>query len=227
MKFLKDISVIIRCKNEERWIGHSIQSIIDNIGLCEIIVVDNNSTDKSLSIVKSFAQDPKLNFSKNNNFTKIKILNLNDYSPGKSINLGVKKANGKYVVIMSAHCVLKKINLKKTIKDLEKFVAIFGNQIPIWKGKKIKKRYIWSHFCEDQVINMYSEMEERYFFHNAIAVYKSKTLIKNPFDEYLTAKEDRYWINNQVNKKQKFLYDPSIEVDHHYTENGNTWKGLG
>ncbi len=227
MKFLKDISVIIRCKNEERWIGHSIQSVIDKIGFCEIIVVDNNSTDKSLSIVKSFAQDPKLNFNKNNNFTKIKILNLNDYSPGKSLNYGVKKASGKYVVVMSAHCVLTKINLDKTLKDLEKFIAIFGNQIPVWKGKKIKKRYIWSHFSENKVVNMYSEMEERYFFHNAIAIYKTNTLKKNPFDEYLTAKEDRYWINNQVNKKKKFLYDPSIEVDHHYTENGNTWKGLG
>ena len=49
---------------------------------------------------------------------------------------------------------------------------------------------------------MYSEMEERYFFHNAIAIYKTNTLKKNPFDEYLTAKEDRYWINNQVNKKK-------------------------
>ena len=139
MKFLKDISVIIRCKNEERWIGHSIQSVIDKIGFCEIIVVDNNSTDKSLSIVKSFAQDPKLNFNKNNNFTKIKILNLNDYSPGKSLNYGVKKASGKYVVVMSAHCVLTKINLDKTLKDLEKFIAIFGNQIPVWKGKKLRK----------------------------------------------------------------------------------------
>ena len=227
MKFLKDISVIIRCKNEERWIGHSIQSIIDNIGLCEIIVVDNNSTDKSLSIVKAFAQDPKLSFSKDNNFTKIKIINLNDYSPGKSLNLGVKKAKGKYIVVMSAHCILRKINLNKTLKDLEKFIAIFGNQIPVWKGKKIKKRYIWSHFSKVKTVNMYSKMEERYFFHNAIAIYKSKTLKLNPFDEYLTAKEDRYWINNQVKKKRKYLYDPSIEVDHHYTENGNTWKGLG
>ena len=191
-------------QNEERWIGHSIQSVIDKIGFCEIIVVDNNSTDKSLSIVKSFAQDPKLNFNKNNNFTKIKILNLNDYSPGKSLNYGVKKASGKYVVVMSAHCVLTKINLDKTLKDLEKFIAIFGNQIPVWKGKKIKKRYIWSHFSENKVVNMYSEMEERYFFHNAIAIYKTNTL-KESFDEYLTAKEDRYWINNQVNKKNFFM----------------------
>ena len=73
MKLAKSFSIVIRCKNEERWIGHAIQSIIDNVGLCEIIVIDNNSNDKSMSIVKSFVQDPKLNFHENNNYTKIKI----------------------------------------------------------------------------------------------------------------------------------------------------------
>ena len=57
MKLTNKISVILRCKNEENWIGHAIQSVIDKIGLCEIIVVDNNSSDESIRIVKSFAQD--------------------------------------------------------------------------------------------------------------------------------------------------------------------------
>ena len=226
MKLSNKISVIIRCKNEEHWIGHAIQSIFDKIGICEIVVVDDSSKDDSISIIKSFAQDPKLDFNKNNNYTKIKIINISGYSPGKSLNAGIKKVTGKYTIIMSAHCVLKKIDINKSIKDLEKFIAIFGNQIPVWKGKKIKKRYIWSHFTNKPEINMYSNLEERYFFHNAIAMYKTKTLKTNPFDEYLTSKEDRYWINNQVKKKKKFLYDPLIEVDHHYTNNGNTWKGL-
>ena len=74
---------------------------------------------------------------------------------------------------------------------------------------------------------MFSKLENRYFIHNAIAVYKKKTLKKYPFDEYLLGKEDRYWANNIIKKKLNFLYDPSLEVTHHYTENGNTWRGLG
>ena len=54
-------SVIIRNKNEERWIGHSIQSVIDKILRPEIIVVDNNSNDESLNIVRHFVHDPLLN----------------------------------------------------------------------------------------------------------------------------------------------------------------------
>ena len=57
---MSDVSVIIRTKNEERWIGHSIQSILDKIYKPEIIIIDNNSTDKTLEIVNHFIQDPIL-----------------------------------------------------------------------------------------------------------------------------------------------------------------------
>ncbi len=220
----KKISIIIRCKNEERWIGYTIQSILDNIKIPEIIVVDNDSNDNSLNIVKSFAHDPKLTI--NEKYAKIKIIKIKDYSPGKALNKGVKAASGDIVIIISAHCVLKKINLKKSISDLEKFVCIFGNQIPIWNGNRIKKRYIWSHFTDQVVVNMYSDLEKRFFFHNAISIFEKKTLLKYPFDEYLIGKEDRYWVNYQIKNKKKSLYDPSIEVDHHYTAEGNTWRGL-
>ena len=35
------ISVVIRTRNEERWIGHVIQSVIDHLDKPEIIIVDN------------------------------------------------------------------------------------------------------------------------------------------------------------------------------------------
>ena len=40
---------------------------------------------------------------------------------------------------MSAHCVLTKINLDKTLKDLEKFIAIFEIKFQFGKGKKLRK----------------------------------------------------------------------------------------
>ena len=54
------ISVVIRTRNEERWIGHVIQSVIDHLDKPEIIIVDNNSTDQTLDIVKYFVQAPDL-----------------------------------------------------------------------------------------------------------------------------------------------------------------------
>tara|TARA_Y100000768_G_C23783346_1_gene589097 strand:- start:83 stop:766 length:684 start_codon:yes stop_codon:yes gene_type:complete len=226
MKLKSKFSVIIRSRNEESWIGHTIQSVLDNIFKPEIIIIDNNSKDRTIEIVKLFSQDPNLYDKKNPNYTKIKILNIDDYTPGKSLNLGIKNASNENILILSSHCVLKKFNETKHISDLKKYVAIFGNQIPILDGKRIAKRYIWSHFVDKKVTNMYSEMEERYFLHNAICVYKKSYLQKNKFDEYLSGKEDRYWANNMIKKKKKILYDPSMLAEHHFTPAGNTWKGL-
>ena len=107
-----EISVIIRCKNEERWIGHTIQSVLDKIHKPEIIIVDNNSNDGSVQIVKSFVQDNSLSgdlVKSNEKYTNIKIANVVDYTPGKALNLGVKLATRKFIMMISAHCVLNKL----------------------------------------------------------------------------------------------------------------------
>ena len=221
-----DISIIIRTKNEERWIGYAIQSIMDHLGKPEIIIVDDFSTDGTINIIKSFMTDPLIN-KKNRKYVSIKIFRLKNYSPGRFLNYGIKKAKFNNVMVMSAHCILKKINIEQTIANLKKYVAVFGNQIPVWKGKKITKRYIWSHFSNVKTINMYSKMEKRYFFHNAAAFFNKSFMLKNRFDEYLHSKEDRYWANKIVKKRKKYLYDPEFCVEHQYTDAGNTWKGIG
>ena len=226
------ISVIIRTRNEERWIGYVIQSVIGSLDKPEIIIVDNKSTDKTLEIVKHFIQAPDLetkDFQQpvNSGNTRIKIKNIENYSPGKALNLGIKHASNKYVLVISAHCVLNKINIKNHIIQLKKYACVFGNQIPVWNGKKITKRYLWSNFVNKKVENMYSKLENRYFLHNALAIYDKSILKKHPFNENLVGKEDRYWAKKIIKNKKKILYDPSLEAFHHYTTNGNTWKGIG
>ena len=226
VKKLSDFSVVIRAKNEERWIGYAIQSALDHLKKPEIIIVDNNSTDKTTEIVKFFSENPNLN-NETSNYSKIKVVSISNYSPGKALNLGVKHSTKKYILVLSAHCIIKKLNEISIIKNLKKNSCVFGNQIPIWNGKKITKRYLWSHFSNIKTQNMFSDLENRYFLHNAFAIYKKTTLKKFPFDENLTAKEDRYWANKIIKKKLNFLYDPEIVAEHQYTLHGNTWKGIG
>ena len=225
VKKLSNFTIVIRVKNEERWIGYAIQSVLDHLIKPEIVIVDNNSNDKTIDIIKFFVENPNLN-NEANNYSKIKIINIANYSPGRALNLGVKNASKKYIMILSAHCILKKFNEVNIIKDLEKNSCVFGNQIPVWNGKKISKRYLWSHFSNKKTKNMYSELEKRYFLHNALAVYKKDTLKKFPFDENLTSKEDRYWANKIIKKKMNFIYDPELIAEHQYTIHGNTWKGI-
>lgn len=220
-------SVIIRTRNEERWVGHTIQSVLDNLFRPEIIIIDDSSTDCTIEIAKRFQSNPNLNDKSSPNYTDIKIHTINDYTPGKAINMGVKLSSNLNLMVISSHCVINEFNESKVINDLDNYSAIFGKQIPIMDGKKITKRYIWEHFGDKEVVNMFSKMENRFFFHNAFAFYKKETLTKFKFDEYLSGKEDRYWAVDIVKNNLEYLYDPSIIVSHHYTQNGNTWKGNG
>ena len=50
------VSVIVRTKNEEKHVGHCIQSVTDFIGKPEIVIVDNESTDNTIPIINSGTQ---------------------------------------------------------------------------------------------------------------------------------------------------------------------------
>lgn len=214
---MDNISIIIRNRNESQYIGFAIQSCLDHFKKPEIIIVDNNSSDDSLHIVNWFKDR-----------TKIKIVHIDDYTPGKSINLGVKHATKDKILVLSAHAQITKIDTKWLEKDLNNHVAVFGNQIPIYNGKRITKRYIWSHFKKIRHQNLYSKIEDRYFLHNAFCFYNREFLLENPMPEEYPGKEDRYWAADMVERGYTFLYDgANQECNHFYTVNGATWKGIG
>lgn len=223
----KKFSVIIRAKNEEKWIGHTIQSVLDFLPGAEIIIIDNNSSDDTISICRLFSKPKIFSDRSGNSYSKFIFSKINNYTPGKALNKGVKLSTRENIMIISSHCVIKKINYSTINKDLSNYVGIFGSQIPVYLGKKIQKRYIWSNFENKKKINYFSKIENRYFFHNAFSFFKKNNLKKNLFDEELVGKEDRYWAKKIISKKLKYLYDPSYEVEHHFTPDGNTWKGLG
>lgn len=213
---MSNVSVIIRCRNEERWIGHAIQSSADFFGSPEIVIVDDNSTDNSRRIISTF------------DFLDVKILNIDgDYSPGKSLNIGVKECTNDIILILSAHCVLTSVNFNKIQNLLSDHAAVWGKQIPIWNGKKVNRRYVWANFKEEDQINYRAIEEDRLFLHNALCFYKKDFLLKNEFDEKLCGKEDRYWAQDVARDGHSIYYDSSLIAQHHYTENGSTWKGVG
>lgn len=211
-----NISVIIRNKNEQDYIGFAIQSVIDHFNDPEIIVVDNNSTDDSLEIVNLFIDR-----------ANIKIIKIDNYTPGKSINLGVQHATNNIILILSAHSQITEINLDRVKEVLNYHKAVMGQQNPIYRGKKISKRYIWSHFGEEPCVNMYSEIEDRPFLHNAFCFYKRDTLIEKPMPENYPGKEDRYWAASLNEEGYTYWYAPEFKCNHFYTKNGATWKGIG
>tara|TARA_B110000008_G_C16965264_1_gene561713 strand:- start:1512 stop:2156 length:645 start_codon:yes stop_codon:yes gene_type:complete len=212
------ISVIVRNRNEERHIGYCLQSIVDFLGTdLQVVLVDNFSTDDSIRIANKFdyLQIDKLEIS------------TNEYTPGKALNLGVNQSSGDLIMIISAHCEISDFSLDSAIEGLKNNIAIYGKQIPIWDGKKISRRYMWSNFGDKSDTNIFCESENRYFFHNGFSLFKKDSLLDFPFDEELSGKEDRVWANNVIEKNHTIKYDASLVVKHHYTIHGATWKGTG
>ena len=123
------ISIIIRTKNEERWIEICLQKIYEQKEKnFEVIIVDNNSKDKTVIKAKKFP---------------VKVIKIKNFLPGKAINLGIKKSNGKYIVCLSAHCIPENKDwLTKIIKGLnDKNVAgIYGRQKPLSYSSDFDKR---------------------------------------------------------------------------------------
>ena len=81
-KFRKSISVIIRTRNEERWIGHAIQSVIEFLPGCEIIIIDNKSVYETLMICQMFSK-PRILNNVQSSYTKIKFAETDNYTPAK------------------------------------------------------------------------------------------------------------------------------------------------
>jgi hypothetical protein len=138
----------------------------------------------------------------------------------------VKFATNDYILVLSGHAQIINLNFESIKLSLDKHKAVFGQQIPIHRGKKITPGYIWSNFDDKEQINKFSKIENRLFLHNAFCFYKKDTLNEYPMPEKYFGKEDRYWAKEIVDNKHSYLYDPSLRCYHNWTKNGATWKGL-
>ena len=89
------VSIIVRTKNEDFWIGKCLNEIFNQqYQNFEVILVDNNSKDRTINIVKK-------------NFPKVRIVNYKSkiFLPGRALNLGIKKSKGHLIAMISGHCI--------------------------------------------------------------------------------------------------------------------------
>ena len=89
---IPDISVIISCFNQAKWLERCVRSIKNQINIpekeIEIILINDGSTDFTKSIIKNL---------KVLKYLKI-INNVKNLGLPNSINKGIKKAKGRYIV---------------------------------------------------------------------------------------------------------------------------------
>ena len=194
------VSIIIRSKNEEKWIGLCLSMIYkQTYQNFEVILVDNNSTDKTIQKAKLWP---------------IKLVKIKKFLPGDAINKGIEISSGKIIVCLSAHCIPKDINwLQSLIKPLSqnKVAGVYGKQIPLSSSSAMNKRDLYIVFGEDKKIQ-----RKDTFFHNANSAFLRETWRKYPFNPSVTNIEDRIWGQEVISAGLKIIYEPKSVVYHHH-----------
>ena len=128
------ISIIIPLYNKEECIVRTIESILDQEFVdYEIVIVDDGSTDNSVSVLREL------------NDNRIKLYLKQNGGPSSARNYGVKHAIGKWAIFLDADDLWEKDKLEKQLNFMKKnncefsFTGYeFADEKGIPNGKKVK-----------------------------------------------------------------------------------------
>lgn len=198
----KKCSVIIRTRNEERWISSCLSSVFrQDYSNFEVILVDNQSTDQTLKKVAKFPS--------------VKIEKIDFFTPGAALNIGIRASSGEYIVCLSGHCIPTSSEwlrmLVDAIESCEKLAGVYGRQEPMSFSSAADKRDLLLVFGRDKRTQIKDS-----FFHNANSILRRVRWNEVPFNEAVRNIEDRVWGQEMISRGYKLSYEPNASVYHHH-----------
>ena len=202
-------SIVIRAYNEEKHIGRLLEGIRQQtIKDVEITLVDSGSTDGTVSVAQSFG-------------ARIVRIASDEFTFGRSLNLGIQAATSELIVIASAH-------IYPVYPDwLESLLLPFEDEnTALTYGKQ--RGLDFAKFSEQQIFHQWfpdvsTPNQETAFCNNANAMIRKNLWEKNPYDETLTGLEDLAWAKWAKGQGYKIAYVAEAEIVHIHNE---TPKGV-
>lgn len=206
---MRSCSVLIRGYNEEEHIGRLLSGILQQtVRDVQIILVDSGSTDATLAIASRYP-------------VEVVEIKPEEFTFGRSLNLGMSHAVKDFVVIASAH-------VYPVYPDwLEQLLLPFDDpQVALTYGKQRAPKS--SHFSENQIWRQWYPDEpilnqNNPFCNNANAAIRRSLWLEHPYDETLSGLEDMDWARWALAQSYTIRYVPDAEVMHLHHEN---WQGI-
>jgi len=205
------VSVVIRTLNEERYLSELLTSIRNQVNDqfdFEIVVIDSGSTDQTLNLAEKFQ-------------CRITHIDKQDFSFGRSLNMGCEFARGDYLVFVSGHCI--PVNMEW----LSKLVApLINGTVEYTYGRQLARDT--TKFSESQLFEKYFPSEskvpqEGFFCNNANSAVSRNAWANLKFDEDLTGCEDMEFAKRLIMRGGSIGYVAEAAVYHIHDE---TWGSV-
>ncbi|MCX7955031.1 MAG: glycosyltransferase [Bacteroidales bacterium] len=220
------LSFIICTYNRHNYLKKCVDSIITqrsiNLNEIEIVIVDNNSTDKTKDLIYEYIKEKK--------FNNIKYVSETNQGLSYARNKGVNTARGEWLAFIDDDAYLHNLYVYNFFALLNKNINAvafggpilldFETQIPKWYNNYIAS--VWGYF---------KPYNKSRFFSNNIYPRGSNMIIKKEiFDKYglfnthlgrkgeilLGGEEKEFFLRM---KNEKFYFDNSLIIFHYVPEN--------
>ncbi len=198
------VSIIIPTFNEEKTIGHTLKSLIDQDydGKYEILIVDGNSTDNTRNVISKFIK----------NKHNIKILSEKNDKPNiaRARNIGIKNAKGDIIAFIDSGRIAPKNWLKK-ITDCFKDKTIVG----VGGGFQLTDNLntIEKFTALDKIYRTNLQKKYTDVVCTGNAAFRKKTIKDvHGFDEFFAKRGENTDFCYRICKKGKILCKPNIKT---------------
>jgi glycosyltransferase involved in cell wall biosynthesis len=205
--------VVIRAKNEARFIGETLAAIFDSAALAprHVVVVDSGSTDGTQAIVQSFP-------------TTLIQIKPEEFSYGYALNLGVANVDSEIIATLSAHSLPAGPDwLRNLIQPFSRprVAGVYGRQLP-------RSNATLFELAGMRLTGVLSEspklLDRRPLFSNANGAFRRSLWLEHPFDERVGGAEDIAWVRTMQESGYLIAYEPSAAVYHSHGE--PPWRHL-
>ena len=174
-------SLILRAKNEVRFIGETLDAIFAQQERdFEVVLVDSGSTDGTLDIARSYP------------ITIVEIPS-HEFSYGYALNVGIRKSTGDFLGILSAHSLPAHGQWLSEALDAfsdPRVAGVFGRQLPRSNASTVDRLRIRISGVGGTTPRRFSSGMN---YSNTNGAVRRSVWSRFPFDEVLPGAEDLAW----------------------------------